>query len=549
MANGDLTPQFFTMCREGISGKRLAKDVVAGLVVGIVALPLAIAFAIASGATPTQGIVTAIVGGFLISFLGGSRVQIGGPTGAFIVIILSISAQYGVSGLLTATFLAGVMMVLMGVFRLGSFLKFIPQTLITGFTAAIAVIIFSTQIKDFLGISTPGMPGKFFLQWIWYARNINSSNLWAVAIGALAIGLTTLPRKIAPRVPWTFVALVLTTTLATLFRFPVETIASRFGPITFSIPETRLSIPDLITFKSYLLPALSIAILGSLESLLSAVVADGMIGGRHRSNAELVAQGIANMVLPFIGGIPATGAIARTVTNIKNGGRTPVAGIVHAITLLVIFAVAMPVAGYIPMASLAGILIVVAWNMGEFGMFFRSFRINRYESAVLGVTFALTLLTDLTFAIPAGFLLSVTLFMKRMSDAVEVTPLMAVKDNGAPPFSDEIESPLPGVTVFEINGPIFFGSVHHFLELDKSIRSDHSVVILRFRYVPIVDSSGLTRLEGLVKDLESRRVITLLSGVNERVAAKLLYHKIISRDRIFSRFDEARAEALRLSDY
>jgi SulP family sulfate permease len=543
MISPDLIPQFFTTCREGFRRDQLLKDIVAGVVVGIVALPLAIAFAIASGATPAQGILTAIVGGLIISLLGGSRVQIGGPTGAFIVIILGIMAEYGMTGLLIATFLAGVMILLMGVFRLGSFLKFVPQTLITGFTAGIAIIIFSTQVKDFLGLTAAGMPGEFLHQWVWYVRNIRTATPWSVIVGTLTVLIIVVPRRLTSRVPWTFVALVVTSALAALLRLPVETIGSRFGSISFSFPDTRLSLGDLGSFRQYLLPAVSIAILGALESLLSAMVADGMIGGRHRSNAELMAQGLANMALPFLGGIPATGAIARTVTNIKNGGRTPVAGIVHALVLLAVFAAAMPVASAIPMATLAGILVVVAWNMGEFRMFFQSFRVNFYEASVLALTFLLTLFTDLTFAIPAGFVLSVVLFMKRMSDSVEVTPLLAEKDGAEKLFIDDVAHDVPGIAVFEVNGPIFFGSVHHFLEMDNDIRSHHEVVILRLRYVPIIDSSGLARLKALVRAMDHRGVAILFSGVNEKVKAKLLRQDVIHQSRIFADFGPAMAAA------
>lgn len=539
MFTKEMTPKLFSLLKKGISRKQFSKDIISGIIIGIIALPLAIAFAIASGVSPEKGILTAIIGGFIISLFGGSRVQIGGPTGAFIIIIYSIIAKHGIDGLLISTFLAGIILVLMGILRLGSLLKYIPQTLIIGFTSAIAVIIFTTQVKDFLGISIENLPSEFIAKWFSYYQNLDTTNLWALFLGLSTILMLTLLPKITTRIPWTFVALIVTSLIAYFFNLPVDTIYSRFGEITFSIPTPSLLTPDINTIKTLMIPAVTIAILGALESLLSAVVADGMIGGKHRSNIELIAQGLANIVLPIFGGIPATGAIARTATNIKNGGRTPIAGIVHALTLFLIYLVAMPIVKYIPMATLAGVLIVVAWNMAEAKIFIRSLKINLYESIVLLTTFFMTLLTDLTIAIPVGFILSIILFMKRMSDSMEINPLMTTKTGTEILFSQEIGEYSNKIIIFEINGPIFFGSVHHLLNLDKEIQQQHKVIILRFRYVPILDTSGLIRLQNLVLDSNKRNIRIILSGVNEKVSKKLLNNKIVKESEIYLNIKDA----------
>ena len=526
-------PKSFTLLRKGISFDQLKRDILCGILVGIIALPLAIAFAIASGAGPEKGLITAIISGFIISLFGGSRVQIGGPTGAFIVIILSIQAQYGYEGLLISTIMAGVILILMGLLRLGSLLKYIPQTLITGFTTAIAIIIFTTQVKDFLGLKVPGFPEKFFEKWIYYIKNIGHTDLWSLGTGLLTVLIIVFLPRLTSKIPPAFAAIVVTTALVSFFGIPVETIASKFGNLDFkgfhpSVPE--FSFGDLST---YLAPAFTIAILGALESLLSAVVADGMIGGKHRSNVELMAQGLANTITPLFGGLPATGAIARTAANINNGGRTPIAGMVHALTLLAIYAVAMPVVKFIPMTTLAGILFVVAWNMSEIREFLNLMRINRYEAMVLLTTFLLTLFLDLTIAIPVGFILSVILFMKRMADSVELTPLMSSKLEDGRIFSGEIGEYSDNIVIFELNGPMFFGSVHHLLNMIRGVKSNHKILILRFRYVPIVDSSGLLKLKNILKDLEKRQITPVFSGVNPVLKKKFAAQGLIAPERIF----------------
>ncbi|MBF9017557.1 MULTISPECIES: SulP family inorganic anion transporter [unclassified Oceanispirochaeta] len=536
--NIEMTPKLFTCLKQGLRPGQLKKDISSGILVGIIALPLAIAFAIASGSTPEKGILTAIIAGFIISFFGGSRVQIGGPTGAFIVIILSIQSQYGYEGLLISTLMAGVILILMGVLRLGSLLKYIPQTLITGFTTAIAIIIFTTQVKDFLGLQA-AVPDAFLNKWIFYIRHINQSSFYSVLIGLVTIAIILLLPRLTRKVPAAFAAIVITTVISAAANLPVETIYTRFGTMEFSgfipaIPQFSLN-----TLSSYIAPAFTIAILGALESLLSAVVADGMIGGKHRSNIELIAQGLANVITPLFGGLPATGAIARTAANINNGGRTPIAGIVHALTLLLIYLIAMPVVKYIPMSTLAGILFMVAWNMAELREFFNILRVNIYEAMVLLATFFLTLFMDLTIAIPVGFMLSVILFMKRMSDSVELNPLMSTKTVEGKIFSHEIGEYSEGIVIYELNGPMFFGSVHHLLNISRTLKSHQSTLILRFRYVPIVDSSGLVKLKMIIRELEKKDIQLIFSGVNPAVKKKFLNQNMIEEKRIFDDIESA----------
>jgi SulP family sulfate permease len=543
MIKEEWTPKFFSLLKGGISPQQARQDVISGILVGIIALPLAIAFAIASGVSPDKGIITAIIAGFIISLLGGSRVQIGGPTGAFIVIVAGIIHQYGIEGLLIATVMAGIFLILMGLLKMGSLLKYIPQTLITGFTSGIAVIIFTTQIKDFLGIDVPGIPEPFLAKWLYYFRNLGNINPASLSIGLVTIFILMGLPKLTKKIPPAITAIILTTAVVKLAQIPVETIYTRFGNISFQMIKPGLPEFDMQTLAALVTPALSIAILGSLESLLSAVVADGMIGGSHRSNVELIAQGIANVVTPFFGGIPATGAIARTAANIKNGGRSPIAGIVHALTLLVIYVVAMPVVKFIPLATLAGILIVVSWNMGEFKEFSNIIRINRYEALVLLATFLLTLFTDLTIAIPVGFIMAVILFMKRMADSVEISPLLTSKAGDGKLFSNELGEHSENIIIYELNGPMFFGSVHHLLNINKEIKPNHSILILRFRYVPIVDASGLNKLKNIIRNLQKKDVKILYSGVNEMIIKKFLNQNIADESCLFKDIQSALAFA------
>src|SRR5665213_12883 len=440
--------------------KQFSNDVFAGIIVGIVALPLAIAFAIASGVTPEKGLITAVVAGFIISVMGGSRVQIGGPTGAFIVIVYGIVQTYGVNGLIVATFMAGIMLILMGFARLGTVIKFIPHPLIIGFTSGIALIIFSSQVKDFLGLKMGVVPADFIEKWRSYFMHMGSMNLYAFLIAIGTILIIILWPKVTQKIPGSLIAILVTTVAVQFLQLPVETIGSRFGVISSSFPTPEIPHIDFATFKHLVAPAFTIAILCAIESLLSAVVADGMIGGNHRSNMELVAQGTANIFSSLFGGIPATGAIARTATNVKNGGRTPVAGIVHAITLLLILLILGKWASYIPIANLAGILIVVAYNMSEWKIFRSVLKGPKGDVAVLLITFFLTVLIDLTVAIEIGMVLAVFLFMRNMIKFSDVSILTReIEDSEFGYDLVEGKYTLPkDVEVFEITGPLFFGA-------------------------------------------------------------------------------------------
>ena len=498
---------------------QLTNDVIAGVIVGVVALPLAIAFAIASGVTPDRGLWTAIVAGFLISALGGSRVQIGGPTGAFVVIVYAIVQQYGIDGLTVATLMAGVILVAMGLAKFGSAIKFIPHPLVIGFTSAIAVIIFSGEVKDFLGLHMGTVPAPFLARWAAYAAAITtiSPNALGVALASLAIILFW-PR-VSRRIPGPFVALLVTTVGVALLHLPVETIGSRFGDIAAAVPHARFPHLTLEQVTSLVGPAFTIALLAAVESLLSAVVADGMIGGRHRSNMELVAQGIANIASPLFGGIPATGAIARTATNVKNGGRTPVAGMVHALTLLVITVAAGRWAAYIPMATLAAILVVVAYHMSEWRTFLAELRSPKSDVAVLLTTFLLTVLVDLTVAIGVGMVLAAFLFIRRMASVTNVSVITAEireglsTDDGADELMDPRAVP-SGVEVYEINGPFFFGAAQSFKDAVSQVAGHPKVLILRMRNVPAMDSSGVHALLDVIRRARKSGTAVVLAGVH-----------------------------------
>ena len=535
-------PKLFSVLKEGYTAKQLSTDVLSGVVVGIVALPLAIAFAVASGVSPEKGLITAVIAGFIISFLGGSRVQIGGPTGAFIVIVYSILAQHGMDGLIISTIMAGIFLIIFGMLKLGALLKYFPQPLIVGFTSGIAVVIFSTQIRDALGLEIGQVPAGFLAKWASYFANFNSINLYAAGITVITILMVLFSKRMIRIVPGSLIAIVVCTLLVQIFNLPVLTIESFFGDIPgsfhFNIPQI-----DPSQLGTYIQPALTIALLGGIESLLSAVVADGMTGSRHRSNTELIAQGIANIVTPFFGGIPATGAIARTATNIKNGGKTPVAGITHAIILLLIMLFFGKLVKLIPMAALAGILIVVAYNMSEWRSFRSILKTSLFDIIVLISTFLLTVLVDLTVAIQVGVVLSALLFMKRMADLSKTIPVLI--------DTDVIEdySDLPKqISIYEISGPLFFGSAKQYCEVLKSIGLDSEIIIIRMRHVPFVDSTGVTNLKAALKILVDSETKVILSGVNDNLNADLEkadIYKIIGYNSIFPSFETAVGEALK----
>ncbi|WP_065218632.1 MULTISPECIES: SulP family inorganic anion transporter [Butyricimonas] len=535
------SPKLFGLIKDGSVKKNLSKDILAGVVVGIVAIPLAIAFAVASGVSPEKGIITAIVAGFLISFLGGSRVQIGGPTGAFIVIVYGIIQEYGIDGMIIATILAGVIMIGFGLLRLGTLLKFIPHPLIVGFTSGIALVIFSTQISNALGLTIADVPSSFIGKWGAYFSNLDTVNWYAVGITIVTILITVYMPKITSRVPGSFVAILLITPVA-MFLLPensVTTIGSLFGEIKCNF-EPVIPTIEWENLSYYLQPALTIAILGSIESLLSAVVADGMISGHHRSNTELIAQGIANIASPLFGGIPATGAIARTATNVKNGGRTPVAGITHAVVLLLIMLFFGKWASLIPMSCLAGILIVVSYNMSEWRSFRSILRASVFDVVILLVTFFLTVLVDLTVAIEIGVVLAALLFMKRMADNAPKEIIGAT--NLDQDISENYKDLPKGLGIYEISGPFFFGSAKTYCETIRNLGVNYNVLIIRMRHVPFVDSTGLKNLQETILQLTKVNTQIVLSGVSEPVKKDLLkggIGELVGVDNIYPKFDIA----------
>ncbi len=532
-------PKLFSVLN-GYDLSAFQKDLFAGIIVGIVALPLAIAFAVASGVSPEKGLITAVIAGFIISFLGGSRVQIGGPTGAFIVIVFGIVSQYGLEGLMISTFLAGIFLILFGVLRLGTVLKFIPHPLIVGFTSGIALVIFSTQIKDALGLQITEVPSEFIAKWATYFTHLSLINPYAIAICIGTILISLYAGRIIPKIPGSFIAIIVATVVVKVFDLPVNTIESVYGEIPNSISFSMPHI-DWTNLPNYFQPAITIAMLGAIESLLSAVVADGMIGGNHRSNTELIAQGIANIFSPIFGGIPATGAIARTATNIKNGGRTPVAGMIHAITLLLIMLIFGAWAKLIPMSCLAGILIVVSYNMSEWRSFKSILKGSRFDIIVLLTTFLLTVLVDLTVAIEIGIVLASLIFMYRMSKINGVIPVERE--------SDEIQNYnnlSDGIEIYEISGPFFFAAAKQYQEKLGNLKQSTKVLIIRMRHVPFIDATGLRNFEDTIKLLNNRNTEVILSGVASSVKKDIQKSCImdyISEKKIFDNFDSALQQA------
>ncbi len=548
-----LYPKLFTTLKTYTRAQFFA-DLNAGIIVGIVALPLAIAFAIASGVSPDRGLVTAIIAGLLVSLLGGSRVQIGGPTGAFIVIVYAIVQKHGLNGLLIATWMGGAMMILMGAARLGGVIKFIPYPVTIGFTSGIALIIFSSQMKDLFGLSIKQLPAEFFGKWEVYFQNFHTFNPYAFVIGIGTVALIQLWKKVAVKIPGPLVALVAATAAVHFFHLPVETIASRFGEIPHTLPAPAMPQISLALVRELFPSAVTIALLASIESLLSAVVADGMIGGRHRSNMELVAQGAANIASAFFGGMPATGAIARTTTNVHNGGRTPVAGIVHAVTLLLIMLFFGKWAGLIPLACLAGILLVVAYHMSEWRSFLMVLRSPRSDVIVLVLTFVLTVVIDLTVAIEVGMVLAAFLFMKEMAQVAN-TEIISQELADRPDESDDPgaiqKKQVPkGVLVYEVNGPFFFGASANFIEAMKTVTKEKpKVILVRMRRVPIIDATGLHVLKTEYKNARKSGAAFLLSGIQPHLY-ELLENAglvdLIGKENVLGDIDEAlvRAKAL-----
>ncbi|WP_288510044.1 sulfate permease [uncultured Prevotellamassilia sp.] len=530
MSNSYFAPRLLSELRHYNKAK-FAADLMAGLIVGIVALPLAIAFGIASGVSPSQGILTAIIGGFIVSALGGSRVQIGGPTGAFIVIIYGIVSDpnLGLSGLMLATMLAGIFLILLGVCHLGTIIKFIPYPIVVGFTSGIAVTIFTTQIKDLFGLTIAGkMPGDFLSKWLVYFQNFDTVDWVTTAVGVLSIVIIALTPKVSKKVPGSLVAIIVMTIgvyfLNTYTDMKVHTIGDQFGEIKASIPS--LQVPNLSweSVKSLFPTAMVIAVLGAIESLLSATVADGVCGDHHNSNQELIGQGVANLCTPLFGGIPCTGAIARTMTNINNGGRTPVAGIIHAAVLLVIFLVLMPLAAYIPMSCLAGVLVIVSYNMSGWRTFMQLMKNPKSDVIVLFITFLLTVIFDLTIAIEVGLLIACLLFMKRMAESTQIKVIADEIDPNDETDAEVHEEHLripQGVEVYEINGPYFFGIANKFEELMTAMEDHPKVRIIRMRRVPFIDSTGIHNLQNLCEMSHREGTHIVLSGVTPNVYSVL----------------------------
>jgi sulfate permease, SulP family len=539
------TPKIFETLKH-YDRHQFGKDLMAGLIVGLVALPLAIAFAIASGVSPEKGIYTAVIAGFIISVLGGSRVQIGGPTGAFIVIVYGIVQIHGINGLIIATFMAGVILIIMGLARLGSVIKFIPYSLIIGFTSGIALIIFSSEVKDLFGLKMGAVPADFVDKWKSYISYFHTARLSTVLTGAATIVIILLWPKVTRKIPGSLIAILVTTLAMQLLHLPIETIGSRFGSIPSTLPKPVIPHIDFAILKNLIQPAFTIALLGGIESLLSAVVSDGMIGGNHKSNVELIAQGTANIFSAIFGGIPATGAIARTATNVKNGGRTPVAGIVHAITLLLILLFFGKWASLIPMATLAGVLVVVAYNMSEWRHFRFIIKGPRSDMAIMLTTFLLTVFIDLTVAIEIGMILAAFLFIRDMIKSSDVSNFTNEFDASGDGDDNELleNYAIPRhVEVFEISGPLFFGAAYKFKDAMRFIENAPKVLIIRMRKVPLIDATGIKTIKDVYLASQQRGTKLILSEVHspqiikELKAARLLFS--IGKANVTDSFQEA----------
>ena len=544
-------PELFNTLKS-YNKQKFSADVMAGIIVGIVALPLAIAFGIASGVTPEKGIITAIVAGFAISAFGGSRVQIGGPTGAFIIIIYGIIQQYGLEGLAIATVLAGIFLILLGMFRLGTIISYIPYPIVVGFTSGIALTIFTTQIKDLFGLTIEGpVPADFISKWATYAQNFSTIDLATTVVGIASVAIIFCTPLISKKIPGAFLAIIVMTIAGVImseqFGIHVDTIGDRFR-IDPSMPQPAVPVLTWDTAKGLVQPAVTIAILGAIESLLSATVADGIIGHKHNSNQELIGQGVANILSPIFGGIPATGAIARTMTNINNGGQTPVAGLVHALVLLLIYFFLMPLAAYIPMACLAGVLVVVSYNMSGWRTVKQLMKNPKSDITVLWLTFILTVIFDLTIAIEVGLMLACLLCMRRMAETTQVS-VLTDHDDIDPNAETDINNPnlehltIPAhVEVYEINGPYFFGMASKFEDMMSRMRERPEVRIIRMRKVPFIDSTGIHNLQNLIEMSNKNGIRIILSGVNEKVHAVLLkngFHKLLGEENICPNINKA----------
>lgn len=545
-------PSLFSSLKD-YSKEKFFADLMAGIIVGIVALPLAIAFGIASGVSPQQGLITAVIGGFIVSFFGGSKVQIGGPTGAFIVIVYGIIQQYGEKGLIIATLMAGVLLILLGVFKLGTIIKFIPYPIIVGFTSGIALTIFATQIKDLFGLRMDSAPADFISKWGAYAEHISSLDLPSLFVGIGSILIIALTPKFSKKVPGSLVAIIFMTVLVYILRnyagiTSIETIGDRYT-IQATLPEAQVPELSWVVIKGLLPAAFTIAILGAIESLLSATVADGVIGEKHDSNQELIGQGLANLFTPLFGGIPATGAIARTMTNINNGGRTPVAGIIHAIVLLLILLCLGSLTSLIPMACLAGVLVIVAYNMSEWRTFRSLMKNPKSDISVLLTTFFLTVIFDLTIAIEFGLILACLLFMRRVTETTKIsvsTDELDLSGESEVALNQEKLAIPNGVEVYEIDGPYFFGIANKFEDQMAQMGDKPKVRIIRMRKVPFIDSTGIHNLASLCRMAKKEKTLIVLSGVKpnvHQVLEKAGFYELLGEENICSNIDEALAKA------
>lgn len=548
-----IKPKLFSVMKT-YSKEQFVKDVIAGIIVAIIALPLSIALAIASGVTPERGLYTAIIAGFFISFLGGSRVQIGGPTAAFVVIIYGIISNYGFDGLVIATIMAGVMLVGMGFLRLGSLIKFIPYPITTGFTSGIAIGILAGQIKDFLGLDMGAVPSEFIEKIKAYGENIQTINPYALGIGVISLLILILWPKVTDKIPGSLVAIVVATLLVKFLKLDVNTIGSVFGTLSAKFPAFHVPNTDFATISKLIQPAFTIAILAGIESLLSCVVSDGMIGSRHRSNMELIAQGIGNIFSGLFGGIPATGAIARTAANVKNGGRTPIAGMVHSITLLLILLIFMPLAALIPMPALAAVLIMVAYNMSEWREFVELLKYSpKSDIIVLVTTFLLTVIFDLVIAIEIGIVLAALLFMKRMAEVTEVNKWKYLEDitddESADPENIKFKKIPANALVYEINGPMFFGAADKFMDITLDGKQKKNVIILRMRSVPSMDVTALRSLKKIHKQCKKQGITLLFSHVQDQpmqVMRKAGFENLVGIKNFLPHTDDALMRAAEL---
>lgn len=547
-----LKPKLFSIIKhrkKELPARQLSKDIISGIIVAIIALPLSIALAIASGVSPEKGLITAIIGGFIISFLGGSRVQIGGPTGAFVIIIYGIIQKFGLDGLAIATVMAGIFLIVFGLLRFGSVIKYIPYSITTGFTAGIAVVLLSTQVKDFFGLKVENVPSEFFAKWGTYFSHFNTVQFGTLAIGVLALVIIILMPKINKRIPGALIALIITTLIVYVFKLPVETIGSRFGEVSSSIPLPQLPNINLKTISELVQPAITIAILAGVESLLSAVVADGMIGKKHNSNMELVAQGVANIACALFGGVPATGAIARTAANVKNGGRTPIAGIVHSVFLLLTMLLLMPFAKLIPMTTLAAILIVVAYNMSEWRAVKELLKSTKSDILVLSITFFMTVIFDLVVAIEVGMVFAMFLFIKKSSEYINIKKVDYIMRDSLEDIegdedleSEEQIQENKKILIYEIQGPLFFGAANKFMDVMSEVDMNAEVLIIRMKHVPIFDATALNILKRIKAQCEKNKIKLLFTEIQKnpmKLLKKSGFVSMIGEEGFCESIDEA----------